>query len=166
MRTVGSFWLILVLWSMPAAGRDIFVDNLAGNDRATGDQPRHTADLTGPVRTISKALFLSANADAIVLTKTSQPYRESLSLVGSRNSGFADHPFAIRGNGAILDGSAPVPARRLGTLFRPGVSLPPAADGISTVVSRRPARHAGSRHWNAAQAAATRAPPVVLPLRA
>ena len=80
------------------------------------------ADLAGPVRTIAKALRLAGAGDVIVLAKTNAPYRESVSLVGSRHSGTAKEPFMIRGNGAILDGSAPVPAKAWesykGAIFR------------------------------------------------
>ena len=110
MRTFGGFCLLLLLWSASAMGRDIFVDNIAGDDRSTGQKVQNAQDQTGPVRTITKALQLAAGSDTIVLAKTDQPYRESISLVGSRASGLAQRPFTIRGNGAILDGSAPVPA--------------------------------------------------------
>ena len=56
-----------------------------------------------------EALRLAQSGDTIVLANTQRPYRESISLVGSRHSGTAQEPFTIRGNGAILDGSAPVP---------------------------------------------------------
>ena len=74
------------------------------------------------MRTIAKALRLAGAGDVIVLAKTNAPYRESISLVGSRHSGTAKEPFMIRGNGAILDGSAPVPAKAWesykGAIFR------------------------------------------------
>jgi hypothetical protein len=97
------------LLAAPAAGRDIHVDNLSGDDSFTGRYREHLPDRSGPVRTIAKALRLARSGDRIVLAKTEQPYRESLSLVGSRHSGYSYRPFVIEGNGAILDGSAPVP---------------------------------------------------------
>ena len=109
MRTLGGLCLALLLWSVPASARDIFVDNVSGDDRFIGSQINNAADGSGPVRTIGKALRLAGNGDAIELAATGQPYRESVSLVGSSHSGLAGHPFTIRGNGAILDGSAPVP---------------------------------------------------------
>jgi hypothetical protein len=98
----------LALWST-AGGREIFVDNLAGDDRSSGQQPDNSTYQNGPVRTITKALQLVGNSDTIVLAKSDQPYRECISLVGSQHSGVPREPFIIRGNGAILDGSAPVP---------------------------------------------------------
>jgi hypothetical protein len=122
MRTFLGVCLLLVLWSTPAPGREIFVDNLSGNDRFNGQQPRGMAELFGPVRTIARALRLAGAGDVIMLAKNKEPYRESISLVGSRHSGTAKDPFVIRGNGAILDGSVPVPARAWesykGAIFR------------------------------------------------
>jgi hypothetical protein len=108
MRILAAFCLLLALCST-AVGRDIFVDNTAGDDRLTGQEPRPITLRNGPVRTITKALQLAASGDTIVLANTGVPYRENLTLAGSRNSGTRDQPFTIRGNGAILDGSAPVP---------------------------------------------------------
>lgn len=109
MRILGSFCIALALWSTTAAGRDIFVDNTAGDDRSSGGQPVNSIYQNGPVRTIARALRVAGNGDTIVLAKSDVPYRESISLVGSRHSGLPKEPFVIRGNGAILDGSAPVP---------------------------------------------------------
>jgi hypothetical protein len=109
MRTVNSILVISLLLSTPASGRSIFVDNMVGDDLATGRQARATtAGADGPVRTITRALQLAQSGDAIVLANNSTPYRESISLVGSRRSGMPEEPFTIRGNGAVLDGSLPV----------------------------------------------------------
>ena len=43
-------------------------------------------DTTGPVRTIAKALRLAQAGDRIELAKSEQPYRECVSLVGTRHS--------------------------------------------------------------------------------
>ena len=136
MRIFGSLCLLL-LWSpMPAAARDIFVDNVVGNDRAAGRQPRQAADGTGPVRTIREALGRARTSDTIVLANTRQPYRESISVVGSCRSGTAEEPFTIRGNGAILERIGPRAADGLGTLWRGRVSLPPATLGLPATISR------------------------------
>ena len=108
MRVFGCFLVVCLLPTAQVAGRDIHVNNLSGDDGSTGRNLQNTADRGGPVRTISKALRLARGGDRIVLAKTKQPYREGISLVGSRHSGFLDRPFVIEGNGAILDGSAPV----------------------------------------------------------
>lgn len=90
--------------------RDIFVNNRSGDDRFTGRQRETSPDGTGPVRTIEKALRLAQQGDRIQVENTGEPYRESLSLMGSRHSGYLQQPFLLAGNGAVLDGSAPVPA--------------------------------------------------------
>ncbi len=93
-----------------AAARDIYVDNIAGDDKNTGLHVRGVSDTTGPVRTIAKALRLAEAGDRVALAKNDEPYRECVSLVGSRNSGAAPMiPFIVEGNGATLDGSAPIP---------------------------------------------------------
>lgn len=104
-----------------AAAREIHVDNLAGYDGLDGSPQRSVIGSTGPVRTIAKALRLARPGDRIVLTKTSAPYRESVALVGSRLSESLLTPLILDGGGAVLDGTAPVPADRwehhLGDVF-------------------------------------------------
>jgi len=93
----------------PASGRDIFVSNTSGDDQFNGLGLQSAPDGSGPVRTLARALRLAGPGDRIVLTKTDRPYRESISLVGTRHSGYPDRPLTIVGNGATLDGSEPVP---------------------------------------------------------
>ena len=112
MRLVvrSSIVILLAVLARPAVGRDLYVNNQSGDDGATGHQPRVMPDRTGPVKTIVKALRLAQNGDRVVLAATGQPYRESVSFVGSRNGGTPSQRFVLQGSGAILDGSAPVPA--------------------------------------------------------
>jgi len=112
MRILSSLvaFVLSVLLAGAAAARDIHVSNVAGDDRFTGHQPQVNAEGSGPVRTITRALQFAQAGDRIVLEKTDQPYREGISLVGSRHSGYPQQAFAIEGNGAVLDGSLPVPA--------------------------------------------------------
>lgn len=91
----------------PAGAGEIYVNNVLGNDRSEGQRPE--PGNLGPVRTIRHALRLAQPGDRIILANTGQPYRESISLVGSRYSGLGGRPFVLDGNGAVLDGSAPVP---------------------------------------------------------
>ena len=109
MRLFATLLLASCMPVASAAGRDIFVSNVAGDDRQTGERTENLTDITGPMRTIAKALRLAQPGDHIVLANTGEPYRESVSLVGRRHSGFPKQPFMIQGNGATLDGSAPVP---------------------------------------------------------
>lgn len=100
---------LMVVLAAPAAGRDIFVDNAAGDDAFTGHNAAAAPNMAGPVRSLSRALDLAMTGDRILLANTGVPYRESVSLVGSRHSGSSLNWFLIVGNGAVLDGSAPVP---------------------------------------------------------
>ena len=97
-----------------------------------------------------------------MLAKTDQPYRESISLVGSRCSGTAAaavyHPRQRRDPRRLGPGAA----GGVGELRGAGVSLPPAADGLSATVSRRSARRAGVRSAVGERPPEARAPPVVL----
>jgi hypothetical protein len=93
---------------LPAAARDIYVNNQAGDDRFSGDRPDSSAGSEGPVQSIAKATRLATPGDRIVLAATDTPYRESVSLVGLRHSASSLAPLTIDGNGAILDGSQPV----------------------------------------------------------
>ena len=102
--------LISLFLGATAAAREIYVDNLAGDDRSTGRQARDPGGTAGAVHSLAQALRLAGSGDTIVLVKTDTPYRESVTLMGNRHGGTADRPFTIRGNGAVLDGSAPVPS--------------------------------------------------------
>jgi hypothetical protein len=90
---------------------DLFVDNVAGDDRFDGRIAAAGESASGPCRTIGKALRVANKGDRIVLAATGQPYRECLTLQAGRHSGLANEPFEIVGNGAILEGAAPVPPR-------------------------------------------------------
>ncbi len=106
---IGVVCLAALLLAVPCYPRDIFVSNTAGDDRSDGLALHRGPDGSGPVRTIGRGLALAKPGDRIVLENTDRPYRESISLAGSRHSGFPDRPLTILGNGATLDGSAPVP---------------------------------------------------------
>ncbi len=108
-RWAGGFFLAIVACA-PAAGRDFYVNNLAGDDRFSGDSPASAAGIEGPLRTIAKATRKAGPGDRIVLAATATPYHESVSLVGLKHSASELGPLSLVGNGAILDGSLPVPS--------------------------------------------------------
>jgi hypothetical protein len=103
---------IVLTWCYAASApaRNIYVDNLGGDNHLDGSFARAVSTSSGPVRTIGKALKLAMPSDRIVLANTSVPYRESITLQCERWSGAFSQPLEIDGNGAILDGSIPVPA--------------------------------------------------------
>ncbi len=107
-----AYWTIFVFCLLAATSRarEIYVDNAAGNDENTGLHPRAVGDPTGPVRSVAKALRLAQAGDHVILAKNEVPYRECVSLMGTRHSGAApEMPFVLDGHGATLDGSAPIP---------------------------------------------------------
>jgi hypothetical protein len=97
-----AFWLFCAA-SAPA--RNIFVNNLTGDDRRGGEQPVSQGEAGGPCRSIAKALRIAQASDRIIVANTGEPYRESLSVQGARHSGSDAFPFVIEGNGALLDGT-------------------------------------------------------------
>jgi hypothetical protein len=121
MRILGlAVALAVGIVALPAAARDVFVNNLAGDDHFDGRFPAGHVGNSGPAQTLAKALRLVESGDRIVVANTGQPYRESVSLSGPRMSGFNFQPLVIDGNGATLDGSAPAVAWRPigGDVFR------------------------------------------------
>lgn len=119
-----SCWLtfgvaICLIGSVSA--RDLYVDNMAGSDRFDGLTPRAQRG-SGPCRTIQRALDLARKGDRISVAKTSKPYHESISVQAGRHTGTPDDPFVIIGNGAVIDGSAPIPeeawAHHRGDIYR------------------------------------------------
>lgn len=106
-------FLIAALWLtasvMPVSAATIYVNNQAGNDRYDGTSEQQNGERLGPVRTIQRALRLATVSDRIVIVNTGEPYRESITFFGGRNSGLKDFPFVLEGNGAILEGADPVP---------------------------------------------------------
>jgi len=104
-----SLGLMMAVLAGPGEARDLYVDNLRGDDALDGEKTEASHGGSGPVRTIGRALRLAGAGDRIILANNDEPYGESISLVGSRHSGDPRHPFMIVGNGAMLDGSSPVP---------------------------------------------------------
>jgi len=110
MARFGYFAIfLLLLVTETCSGRDIFVDNVAGDDRRDGATEQLNGRAGGAVRSLRRALELAAGSDRIIMADTGEPYRESVTLQAGRHTGIATRPFTIVGNGATLDGSAPVP---------------------------------------------------------
>lgn len=105
MRGMLIALLLVLLFSHQASARDIFVDNLNGDDRRGGRTPDSQGAAGGPCRTIAKALRIADPSDRIIIANTGTPYREAISIQGARHSGDSSFPFEIIGNGATLDGT-------------------------------------------------------------
>ena len=114
VRLISIVLFVSAVWSLTAAcvcATDIYVDNIRGDDGASGEYDRPTPERSGPVRTLAKALKLAGRGDRIVLTRNDRPYREPISLLAGQHSGYPSRPFTIIGNGAVIDGSVPIPTR-------------------------------------------------------
>ncbi|QDU76617.1 hypothetical protein Pan97_36690 [Bremerella volcania] len=104
-----AFALTLILLASTARGAEIYVDNVRGDDRNRGNAAEFSEGENGPIASITKALRIARKGDQIILSNTGVPYQESITLQGGNNSGWEFAPLIIEGNGAILDGRAPVP---------------------------------------------------------
>lgn len=101
----------IIYWALcasPALARDIYVNNLTGDDRNDGGTPIAEGVHSGPHRTLARALRAARKGDRIIVANTGQAYSESITLQGGRHSGFPDAPFEVVGNGAVLDGTEPL----------------------------------------------------------
>ena len=94
-----------LLLSETALARNLYVNNLAGDDLHDGRAPVADTQDHGPFRTIGRAMKMAHKGDHIIIANTGTPYRESITVQGGRNSGLATRPFIIQGNGAVLDGT-------------------------------------------------------------
>ncbi len=92
----------------PASGRDVYVNNTTGDDRYDGLEPRPLTRGIGPVHSIGRALRTAGPGDRVVIANTGVPYYESITLQAGKHSGIPGFPFELVGNGATLDGSAPL----------------------------------------------------------
>ncbi len=90
-------------------GVEWYVNNVKGDDARDG-RSEEVSGSSGPFRTIARALRSAEAGDRILLANTGKPYQESITLQGGSHSGTRSSPFALIGNGAVLDGRKPVPA--------------------------------------------------------
>lgn len=106
---IGLMAFAVWITTSAAPARDFYVNNVTGSDLLDGAATTNVNPGRGPLLTITKALRSVSSGDHIILVNTGQPYRESLTLAGSRNSGTSYQPLTIEGNGSVLDGTLPVP---------------------------------------------------------
>jgi hypothetical protein len=108
MRTRLAVFTCLLLSCSAASARDIFVDNVIGDDRRAGTSSAIVGEGGGPCRSIAKALRVAQPGDRVIIAKTPEPYREGITIQGPRHSGSDRFPLFIVGNGATLDGTMPL----------------------------------------------------------
>ena len=99
---------VCFLGGLSGYAKDVYVSQRFGDDRNSGAAAENTGALSGPVRTLKRALELAENGDRVVLDP-SGPYRESITLFGRKHGGEPNYPFIIEGQGAVLDGTEPLP---------------------------------------------------------
>jgi hypothetical protein len=105
MARVAVFLGFALAIALPAAAADLFVNNATGDDHNDALAAVSQGGRSGPARSLTKALFVAERGDRIIIAKTTQPYRENVTLAGGRHNNVV-----IEGNGATLDGTFPVPA--------------------------------------------------------
>jgi hypothetical protein len=110
-RLFGLALLCLIAIGSPVRAKDLFVDNVHGDDDRDGTTPVTSGLAGGPVRSLMRGLDVAQAGDRIVMANNNEPYRESVTLCGGRHSSLGSEPFVIEGNGAVLEGSRPVPAK-------------------------------------------------------
>ncbi len=104
-RIFGTLCLVFAI-ATSASARDLYVDNLGGDDRNNGETLRAQGKSNGPTKTITKALRLAKSGDRIIImAHPDEPYRESIAVQGGSSSGKQDVAVEIVGNGAVLDGT-------------------------------------------------------------
>lgn len=108
-RNLLALFGLMVLLPTWGLARDIHVNNVIGSDLNDGQRPVLDTEGNGPVRTLAKAVRMATGTDRIVIANTGEPYRESVSISGTRFDGMPEFPFVIEGNGAVFDGLQPVP---------------------------------------------------------
>lgn len=117
---------LLFLQAHTLLARDIFVDNMNGENRNNGSYSYSAGRGNGPVRTINKALKLCMPGDAIILAHhEGEPYREMVTLCGRYHSGTDTSPTRIYGNGAVLEGLHPVESVPWEPIGNDRFSIPP-----------------------------------------
>ena len=97
--------ITLTVISGPLEAGTIYVDQQRGTDGANGLQMIQGTS-GGPVRSIARAVKTAEAGDTVYLVPTDKPYNES--IVIRNKSGLPDKPIIIEGNGAVLDGAAPL----------------------------------------------------------
>ena len=108
-RCLVSCLCLTLFFVSTADAKNLYVNNVGGSDSQDGRAANGSGCKSGPVRTISRAIQIAAKGDTIHVAKTTDPYQESISLQGGRNSGLVGKSFRIIGDGVVLDGRTEVP---------------------------------------------------------
>lgn len=109
IASIAIFTTFLCADTDSVSGADLYVDNFLGSNTYNGQNERPQDDITGPVRSIQRALKLARRGDSIHIKDNGQPYYEDLSMVGVRHSGVPGVPVQLEGGGAVISGARPLP---------------------------------------------------------
>lgn len=99
----------IMIWSNLAEAGIIYVDSRTGNDQFDGKAAKPLGSSVGPLRSLRGALSRAKPGDTIELANNGSPYFGSATLSGGRHSALGHIRMIIEGNGAVIDGSQPVP---------------------------------------------------------
>lgn len=109
MRQITIVLVGLLAFAGVSSAETYYVNNLNGRDFNDGLVAIPVNSISGPLKTIRRALELVNSGDTIILANTGTPYYESLSFVGTRRGGVKSFPLTLIGNGAILSGLRGLP---------------------------------------------------------
>lgn len=111
MKTVAFLSVASILLNVATSSiaEVYYVNNRTGHDRNDGIVDKPLTVVSGPVRSVSRALELADFGDTIVIANTGKPYYDNLTFQGEKNSGAPERPFRMIGNGATLTGAMVVP---------------------------------------------------------
>ncbi|MCF7854351.1 MAG: right-handed parallel beta-helix repeat-containing protein [Candidatus Pacebacteria bacterium] len=99
-KLLGGLMALFVLGTAGTGAREVFVDNVKGNDAWDGSEGK-------PYKTIQHALLKLRTSDTLHLTPNKVPYRGPVSLDRRNNAelgGTAEQPMVVDGHGAEITG--------------------------------------------------------------
>ena len=106
MRIIALFTFGILLAGGSFAA-DIYVDNVAGNNRHDGLSKTVVSAANGPLRSIEKAIALSQPGDTIHLNPTGKVYRQMAAF--HDKGGEPGKPITLDGHNVTLTGADPIP---------------------------------------------------------
>ncbi|GEM_PF-1113284 len=108
LLAVSLFFSFFLAFSHLAKGKDLYVDNVVGNDSYSGLSPK-VEGKQGPLATITRALRMAEPGDTVHLIPTGQLYRQMADFYGLKG-GQPGKPLILDGHGATLSGAEVCPA--------------------------------------------------------
>jgi hypothetical protein len=111
VREWGALVALACLGVVQLPARDLFVDNLAGDDRRNGLTPTVSGQSDGPIRSLQLAVSVAHYGDRVILRPTGIAYRGGVVIAGAANPGGDSRlPITLEGNDAVISGIEPFDA--------------------------------------------------------